>query len=82
MLKTCLAFWKSEPQYAYKRYACKKNMYTIILVSEANNTNKFSVRPRNKSWANKAKCKFEGFINYPTTALFVYFLKTRLFLTS
>ena len=24
MLKTCLAFWKSEPQYAYKRYAYKK----------------------------------------------------------
>ena len=21
MLNTCLAFWKSEPQYAYKRYA-------------------------------------------------------------
>ena len=27
MLKICLAFWKSEPQYAYKRYAYKKNMY-------------------------------------------------------
>jgi len=26
MLKICLAFWKSEPQYAYKRYAYK-NMY-------------------------------------------------------
>ena len=24
MLKMCLAFWKSEPQYAYKRYAYKK----------------------------------------------------------
>ena len=24
MLKICLAFWKSEPQYAYKRYAYKK----------------------------------------------------------
>ena len=24
MVKICLAFWKSEPQYAYKRYACKK----------------------------------------------------------
>ena len=23
-----LSFWKSEPQYAYKRYAYKKNMYT------------------------------------------------------
>ena len=28
MLKICLVFWKSEPQYAYKRYAYKKkNMY-------------------------------------------------------
>ena len=24
MFKICLAFWKSEPQYAYKRYAYKK----------------------------------------------------------
>ena len=24
MLKICLAFWKSEPQYAYKRYAYEK----------------------------------------------------------
>ena len=24
MLKICLAFWKSEPQYANKRYAYKK----------------------------------------------------------
>ena len=30
MLKVCLVFWKSEPQYAYKRYAYKrKNMYAI-----------------------------------------------------
>ena len=28
MLKICLFLWKSEPQYAYKRYAYKKkNMY-------------------------------------------------------
>ena len=27
MLRICLVFWKSEPQYAYKRYAYKKNMY-------------------------------------------------------
>ena len=27
MLKICLAFWKSKPQYAYKRYIYKKNMY-------------------------------------------------------
>ena len=24
MLKICLVFWKSEPRYAYKRYAYKK----------------------------------------------------------
>ena len=29
MLKICLVFWESEPQYACKRYAYKKNMYTI-----------------------------------------------------
>ena len=29
MLQVCLVFWKSEPQYSYKRYAYKKqNMYT------------------------------------------------------
>ena len=27
MLKICLVFWESEPQYAYKLYAYKKNMY-------------------------------------------------------
>ena len=27
MLKICLVFWKSEPQYAYKLHAYKKNMY-------------------------------------------------------
>ena len=31
MLKICLVFWESEPQYAYKHYAYKKNMYQIIL---------------------------------------------------
>jgi len=24
MIKICLVFWKSEPRYAYKRYAYKK----------------------------------------------------------
>ena len=24
MLKICLVFWESEPQYAYKRYAYKE----------------------------------------------------------
>ena len=27
MLKICLVFWESEPQYAYKRYTYKKTMY-------------------------------------------------------
>ena len=31
MLKICLVIWKSEPQYAYKRYAYKKNMYETKL---------------------------------------------------
>ena len=26
MLKTCLIFWKSEPQYAYKGYVYKKHV--------------------------------------------------------
>ena len=26
MLKICLVFWKSEPQYPYKRYAYKKHV--------------------------------------------------------
>ena len=25
MLKICLVLWKSEPQYACKHYACKRN---------------------------------------------------------
>ena len=29
MLKICLVFWESEPQYAYKWYAGKKNMYSV-----------------------------------------------------
>ena len=30
MLKICLVFWKSEPQYAYKRYAYKKKHVVIF----------------------------------------------------
>ena len=33
MLKNCLVFWKSEPQYAYKRYAYKKNMYYMYALT-------------------------------------------------
>ena len=29
MLKICIVFWESEPQYAYKHYAYKKNMYFL-----------------------------------------------------
>ena len=28
MLKICLAFWESEPQYAYKRYGYKEQYCT------------------------------------------------------
>ena len=27
MIKTCLVFWESEHQYAYKYYAYKKHVY-------------------------------------------------------
>ena len=33
MLKICLAFWESEPQYAYKRYAYKKCTSTSKFIS-------------------------------------------------
>ena len=29
MLKICLVFWKSEPQYAYKRYAHEKTCIAL-----------------------------------------------------
>ena len=41
MLKICLVFWKSEPQYAYKRYAYKKTCIPLIVTVEA-------VRPQQK----------------------------------
>ena len=31
MLKICLGFWKSEPWYAYKRYAYKKTFTTWLM---------------------------------------------------
>ena len=34
MLKICLVFWKSEPLYAYKRYAYKKTCTCFDLVSD------------------------------------------------
>ena len=44
MLKICLVFWKSEPQYAYRRYAYKKhvgilgmeNTYSCPTIVESN----------------------------------------------
>ena len=30
MLKICLVFWKSKPQYAYKRYTYKKHVLDVI----------------------------------------------------
>ena len=37
MLKICLVFWKSEPHYAYKRYAYKrKNMYLMLMLNVEN----------------------------------------------
>ena len=32
MLKICLVFWESEPQYAYKRYAYKKTTCSCTAV--------------------------------------------------
>ena len=34
MLKICLVFSKSEPQYAYKRYAYKKTCATAKFVND------------------------------------------------
>ena len=31
MLKICLVFWESEPQYAYKRYAYKEKTCIAIM---------------------------------------------------
>ena len=32
MLEICLVLWKSEPQYAYKRYAYKKKCTYLALL--------------------------------------------------
>ena len=36
MLKICLVFWESEPQYAYKRYAYKKKTCSRFKVLSKN----------------------------------------------
>ena len=33
MLRICLVFWESEPQYAYKRYAYKKHVCEEVAFS-------------------------------------------------
>ena len=65
MLKICLVFWKSEPQYAYKRYAYKKHVcfYSLdILYSNWNlrffifrafNFNAFDYRASEKSYKSR-----------------------------
>ena len=45
MLKICLVFWKSEPQYAYKSYAYKrKNMVIRLLIPRLIFFSKFRLR--------------------------------------
>ena len=46
MLKLCLVFWKSEPQYAYKRYAYKKTC--IMTRGKIDNPNSFKSLHANK----------------------------------
>ena len=36
MLKICLVFWKSEPQYAYIRYTNKKTCMLIYVILKKN----------------------------------------------
>ena len=39
MLKICLVFWESEPQYAHKRYAYKKiHVFKLNLLMQMNFT--------------------------------------------
>ena len=38
MLKICLVFWKSGPQYAYKRYAYKKSIIYVRILEMENKT--------------------------------------------
>ena len=33
MLKICLVSWKSEPHYAYKRYAYKRKTCMMVMMS-------------------------------------------------
>ena len=53
MLKICLVFWKSEPQYAYKRYAYKKYMYLHYEYDFP--------RPGSKCWPEITSRTFEAF---------------------
>ena len=46
MLKICLVFWKSEPQYAYKRYAYKKTCMPFRLELAISRPSKTQSSPR------------------------------------
>ena len=43
MLKICLVFWKSEPQYAYKRYAYKKKHVCVLTSTSDSDTRTYFV---------------------------------------
>ena len=54
MLQICLVICKSEPQYAYKRYDYKKNMYNSITKGKLDNANCL----RLKKWDFQFKGQF------------------------
>ena len=61
ILKTCLVFWKSEPQYAYKRYAYKKNMYARRVCPPSVKGVRFRVRFNYKCYSfDYAKAETRG----------------------
>ena len=71
MLKICLVFWKSEPQYAYKRYAYKKNMYDIlysfnkhsvtsISINETASRDTIRFKPRKAEFSNISLILLQG----------------------
>ena len=50
MLKICLVFWKSEPQYAYKRYAYKKTCIALERLVQKRKAQKMSVNSQNRDF--------------------------------
>ena len=64
MLEICLGFWKSEPRYAYKRYAYKrKNMYARCDGAVSWKICRPIFDVVSLSW------KFRAIFNVPTTSL-------------